>query len=126
MNEAAKIVVPVKKPAKTPRKSNHPTAYDFAKVGDPSSLKVKKNDKEKLAAAQLREICAFAKDNKIIKIGRKAFSEKLQTAKDDLKNTEFKVKYPQLSTSVQKMQNIINFYWTQGTMKEVGVHGAEA
>ena len=60
-------------------------------------------------------------------IDRKDFYDKInkintypEKSKEQLKMREL---YPQLEKSVQKIQAVMNFYWTNGDIKQVGVKG---
>ena len=122
---------PEKKVIKT-RKSNRPENYDFSKCGDPDSLTVTRAGKQKKAAKQLREIVAFAKNNKVTKISRLKFNEKITTfQKEILQDSKHKQhqaereKYPQIARSVQDAYRIVDHYWGHlGQMKQVGVVGS--
>ena len=72
----------VKTSVKTPRKSNHPENYDFTKVGDVKTLTVTRNGKQKKVAKQLNEIIQFVKSNRITKISRSKFIEKISILVD--------------------------------------------
>ncbi|HIG58752.1 MAG TPA: hypothetical protein EYQ21_05085 [Flavobacteriales bacterium] len=120
-----KVKTPVVAKKATPRKSNHPENYDFTKVGEVKTLTVTRNGKEKKLAKQCAEIIQFAKSNRITKIKRSVFLEKISILLDTkhpdrVKNVE---KYPQLSKSVQTMAQVVNFYWSKGTLKQIGVVG---
>ena len=108
---------------------NHPTMYDFSKVKDVSNLRIVRNGKDKKVAAQLQQIVGFVKDNKITKISRQDFYNKvnmINTTDDKKLRESFKEKYPALEKSVQTIQNVSNFYWTRGDMKLIGVVGLNA
>jgi hypothetical protein len=103
------------------RKSNHPENYDFTKVGDLKTLTILKNGKEKKPAKQLTEILQFAKSNRITKINRKTFLDKLEHVREQSEDN--KKKYPALCKSVQKMAQVVNHYWSVGQLKLAGVIG---
>jgi|TARA_R100001244_G_scaffold89989_1_gene68346 hypothetical protein len=111
------------------RKSSHPENYDFTKVGDVKTLTVTRNGKQKKVAEQLGEIINFAKSNRITKISRSKFIEKISILIDTKhpERTKHIEKYPQLSKSVQTMAAVVNFYWGAGSqhaMKQIGVVGS--
>ena len=83
--------------------------------------------KDKKPAKQLVELVRFVKDNKIVSISRADFYDKInkintypEKSKEQLKMREL---YPQLEKSVQKIQAVMNFYWTRGDAKQVGIAG---
>ena len=111
------------------KSKNHPTTYDFTKVGDLQNLRVSRNGKDKKVADQLQQIVKFVKDHKITKIGRKEFYDKvnaINTTEDKKLRASFKEKYPALEKSVQTIQAVSNFYWVRGDMKKIGVVGLNA
>ncbi|HIK66496.1 MAG TPA: hypothetical protein EYF95_00835, partial [Flavobacteriales bacterium] len=55
------------------KSKNHPSGYDFSKVGELGTLRVSRNGKDKKPAAQLIELIKFVKNNKIVSISRKEF-----------------------------------------------------
>ena len=111
------------------KSKNHPTTYDFTKVGDLQNLRISRNGKDKKVADQLQQIVKFVKDHKITKIGRKEFYDKvnaINTTEDKKLRADFKEKYPALEKSVQTIQAVSNFYWVRGDMKKIGVVGLNA
>jgi len=109
------------------KSKNHPHGYDFSKVGEVGTLRVNRNGKDKKPAKQLVELVRFVKDNKIVSISRADFYDKInkintypEKSKEQLKMREL---YPQLEKSVQKIQAVMNFYWTRGDAKQVGIAG---
>ena len=111
------------------KSKNHPHGYDFTKVAAPDTLRVSRNGKDKKPAAQLVQLIRFIKDNKIGKISRKDYYDKvnvINTEEDKNKRDRYKEQYPALEKSVQTIAAVSNFYWVRGDIKQVGVVAVEA
>ena len=126
MNKPKKEESKVTNEATTVKKSkNHPTGYDFSKVGALETLRVNRNGKDKKPAAQLLELIKFVKTNNIGSISRKDFYDKVNVINQQKENSKEQLKmremYPQLEKSVQTIQAVNNFYWVRGDIKQLGV-----
>ena len=123
--EAKNVAVKAVKKSK-----NHPSGYDFSKVGELGTLRVSRNGKDKKPAAQLVELIKFVKNNKIVSISRKDFYDKVnvinQQKQDSKEQAQMRELYPQLEKSVQTIQAVSNFYWVRGDIKQLGVVAVNA
>ena len=111
------------------KSKNHPHGYDFTKVAAPDTLRVNRNGKDKKPAAQLVQLIRFIKDNKIGRISRKDYYDKvnvINTEQDKSKRARYKEQYPALEKSVQTIAAVSNFYWVRGDIKQVGVVAVDA
>ena len=118
-----------KKKEEVKKSKNHPNGYDFTKVAAPDTLRINRNGKDKKPAAQLVQLIRFIKDNKIGKISRKDYYDKvnvINTEEDKNKRARYKEQYPALEKSVQTIAAVSNFYWVRGDIKQVGVVAVEA